>query len=86
MFFFSLSDLVAAYEAGQAMQLQRRTDRQIMCPYCDKYYKTKYYLMIHVKDTHTNLPYTYECDQCVYKTNKFDNFQRHYKGRHGDKE
>ena len=88
MFFFSLSALLTAWANREAEPLKDRPTGklkpQLKCSFCPKSYEALLFLEIHVKSTHTNLEYEFQCPDCTDGGFHKDNYQRHRKDKHDD--
>ena len=82
--FFSLSGLLTAWANGEEKPSKDRRDGKLKCPFCPKSYEAIMFLVIHVKSTHTNLEYEFQCPDCTYGVFHKDNYQRHRTDVHGD--
>ena len=76
MFFFSLSASLTAWANGDA-DPSRDGSGKLKCPWCENSYAVLLFLQIHVKSTHTNLPYDFKCPDCEYGCFSFHNYKRH---------
>ena len=57
---------------------------QTACQYCGKVYASKSNMELHIKNIHTK-EFKFTCEECGYKSNTKDNFEKHLRVHTGEK-